>query len=163
MPAPTEPNRARMRTLRLTRHIKLYQPWARVVCEGAIPVLLRTYPTHIRGWVGVISAAKFDNRTIVTPSGTVTDFPLSSVIGAIRIDEVDPIPRGTPIRFVLAARFGRTLASFYPNHYIPPATSQVYMWVLGAAALATHPITPTAKTSRRWSQFSCTLRGPDIV
>ena len=160
---PRNRRRPIQRALRVRRHLKLYQPWARVVSEGAIPVLLRTYSTHIRGWVGVISAARFDRRTIVNPFGDAVGFPMRSVIGAVRIDRVVPVPQGLSVRRVLAERFGRTLASFYPDHYIPSRGRPVYMWMLGAAALSPNPERATVKTGREWSRFPYTIRDPVVV
>lgn len=158
MPNSSALNSTPIAGLKVARHIKLYQPWARIVCEGTIPVLIRPYSTRVREWVGVITASKFDPQTQIDSPVSFSEFPLGQVIGAIRIDDVKTISSRSSVRRAIARRFGRTLAEFYPRHYVPDTSHHRFMWIIGAAFLTLHPTKPPIWTGRGWCHFSHEFR-----
>lgn len=134
----------------------LRQPWAQAVVEGAFPALVRSVPTNIREQVGVLAASNPD------PAGYRAedeDLPRRAVVGAVEI--VDCVEVEGDVRAFLADHFGRELAEFYPEHFIPDEGTK-HVWILGEAVAAETVREWKGDVPRTWGRCSTWIEGERI-
>jgi hypothetical protein len=114
---------------RLNRGMVLMQPWARLVAEGVLPVLIRPTHTNIRGRVAVV-ARGWDSRAVVDGIFSEREgFPEPAILGSVVIVDCVRVPVRKTYS-ILTKQFGTELTKFYPRHFVPKQ-SPVYFWLLG--------------------------------
>lgn len=140
----------------LDRAIVLRQPWAQAVVEGAFPVLLRVQPTNVREHVGVLAAKNRDPAGYAAPEA---ECPLGAIVGSI--DIVDCIELDQEPRRFLSHRFGRGIASFYPDHFLPGG-DRAYAWVISESVPAETPRDWDDRTPRTWARCNTWIEGTPV-
>lgn len=140
----------------LDRAMVLRQPWAQAVVEGAFPALIRTQPTNIRGWVGVL-AAKNPDPVGFTVEGQ--DLPRGAIVGAVEL--VGCVTLEGSAREFLQDRFGSQLAEFYPDHFIPDTTEK-HVWVLHRALRADRIREWQETIPRTWARCNTWIEGEPV-
>lgn len=139
------------RQVGISRSLILQQPWASAVAAGAMPVLIKSFPTKIRGWVGVLSTGTLDPHADVDrPS----DFPLRSIVGAVELRDSTPI-EGNPLAY-LRREFGDEFMTFYPKHY---AITGQHVWRLSNAMSIARPRPFDGVLPRIWATTHARLQG----
>jgi hypothetical protein len=158
------------KVLEMEQHLKLHQPWARIVCEGAFPLLVRSLSIRTRGWIGVIATAKWDEWVVIDSEMQRESFPRSALVGAIEIQACERIiVRGKPndfpheLRKLIAKRYGKAVATFYPGHYLPKPEQRVYFWELASAATAKDPVLLTVTNARGWTHCNVKMEVSELV
>jgi hypothetical protein len=139
--------------VRIDSALILRQPWARIVCEGVLPVLVRGQPTRKTGYVGVVSSGQLDQSTVVTDPPE--DLPLHSLVGVVHLGGCVRVNK-SPLA-VLRRLYGKTMYSFYPKHFLP-SHPPYYFWVVKKAGLLSRSI-----YMRRWLGISWTRLRPTTL
>ncbi len=107
----------------------LQQPWARLVAEGVIPILIRPIPVRIRGKVSIVARGVDPCASVDGKYPQRNEFPQPAVIGSVFISGCSESMSLRHARRVLAKRLGKRFEQFYPKHFLSDK-HLVYLWFL---------------------------------
>lgn len=137
----------------LDRAMVLRQPWAQAVVEGSFPVLVRSQPTNIRGFVGILSTRNMDPKAEVRDPDA---FLPEHILGAVFLEGCVEL-EGNAEAF-LAHRFSQELAEFYPPHFIPDEDPK-YAWILSRCIVADDPVPWDGTLTPGWVRIDQEIEG----
>ena len=122
---------------KVTEAMVLQQPWARLVVEGVLPVLVRPKATRIRERVAIL-ATGVDPLTLVDscPANS-KEFPQPAIIGSVRIADCVEVSHEA-INSALTQLCGKDYARFYPKHFLPE-TPPAYLWFIVGPKMLKRP------------------------
>ena len=129
----------------------LQQPWARLVCEGVFPALVRSMATKARGRVAIIAKGMDPDALVDGHPPNRNEFPHPALVGYVHISDCIKVP-GEQIVAILRRNYGNTFADFYPRHYLPHRFA-VYLWTLSNPRKLRRPRKIHTGKSLVWSRL----------
>jgi hypothetical protein len=113
-------------------------------------VLMRRMNTHVRGWVGVVSAHDVDDMV-----ATDDPLPVGALVGAVKLHDSLALD-GSPREWLLH-HYGSEVAAFYPPHFLPQTGG--HAWILSEALAARQPRAWTKPGGITWARTETSIAG----
>lgn len=132
----------------ITRGMSLQQPWARLVAEGVFPLIVRSFPTKIRGRVAVLARGSDKLALIDGRLPDEREFPQAAIVGLVEIVRCEPVSL-KDLFSELEKAGGKGFVRFYPKHHLPKR-SPAYIWYLSNPQLLKKPIKIRSSRARNW-------------
>lgn len=120
--------------MKLTRGLRLFQPWASEVVNGNLHLLVRSSKSKIRGRVAIVTSKSFDKHWIKKASENeilMFNNKLGTIIGSVEIKECIAV-RFDNIKKKLIELGGKKYLEYYPKYLIPPYLKKkdLFIWIL---------------------------------
>ena len=119
--------------MKLTRGLRLFQPWASEVVNGNLNLLVRSTNSRIRGRVAVVASKTFDKYWVRKASEKEIakfDNKLGVIIGSVDIKDCIVVDINK-IKEKLEEMNGKKYYKYYPKYLIPTYSrkKQLFIWI----------------------------------
>ena len=116
---------------KITHSLVLFQPWAIHIANGKMKYLVRTFNTHKRGRIGILSTKNYDKIWFEKTAKNVEEkiHYKSCIIGSVEIAAVLEI-KSDKVKQKLSELGGIEYLKYYPKHMISSGKNgKLYIWI----------------------------------